>query len=164
MNKPYETEEEKAREATEANAATRSAGVDLLTMIATLACLSVVLVIPKPEISFDRLIAAIEKVESPNERNPWLKYGGAANWRLALWKQYTNLDYYWGASVPNVSREVMLHALTDFCRRYIAEGITPTHWLLATAWLKGYDGAKKVRRTPNDYGERATNLAQEKLP
>lgn len=109
------------------------------------------------ELNFDRLMLAIEEVESPNERRPWSKPGGAANWTPALWHQYSALPYLC-ARQKESSREAMVNALTDFCHRYIAEGITPTYWRLAMAWNKGYDGAKRARRTKDDYGERVSNL------
>ena len=112
--------------------------------------------LPPKEIDFSPLIHAIEAVEGGS----WIHYGGKANWKRTTWQQYSTLNFGL-ASVPAHSREAMVHAFTDYCRRYIAEGITPTTWRLSTAWLKGYDGAKRTQRKTNDYGERCENLVKE---
>jgi len=108
-------------------------------------------------VSFDRLISAIEQVESGS----WSKNGGKANWKPNTWKQFS-AESYGMAQIPSKSREAMIHAFTDYERRYLAEGLNPTIWRLATAWNLGYDGAKKARRINNDYGSRCENLAKEK--
>ena len=120
-------------------------------------CLPMVSVsLPTKEIDYGPLIHAVEAVENGS----WIHYGGRANWKRATWQQYSVLNYGF-ASVPAHSREAMVHAFADYTRRYIAEGITPTLWLLSTAWLKGYDGAKRTRRIHNDYGERVEALSRD---
>lgn len=130
-------------------------------MIAALACMSVVLTIPKPVLNFDKLIAAIEAVESPNERDPWAKAGGAANFKPALWMQYSALNYSY-SQVPYWSHEAMKHAFADWIERYHALDITATNYRLAAAWNLGFRGALHAVRTETCFGSRVANLCEAK--
>ncbi len=129
-------------------------------MMALFACVAITLTIPKPSVDFERLALAVEAKEAGAERHPWSKPGGAANWKRQTWAQYSTLDYS-RAQQPKDSRETMVHMFADYARRYLALGRTPSAWLLATAYLKGFDGALRERRTRGDYGECCENLASE---
>lgn len=134
-----------------------------MSLTILLASAVVTLTIPKPVVNFDSLIAAIEAVESPNERDPWAKAGGAANFTPALWAQYSAMPYSL-AQNPEESHEVMIHAFTDWIRRYLKLGITPTNYRLAAAWNLGFDGALHAVRTETCFGSRVANLCEAKTP
>lgn len=128
----------------------------MITLLATCAVVSLTIP-PTREISFDRLIMAVEEVEN----GKWTSPGGRACWTPRTWAQYSELRYKY-AQDRACSRDAMRHLFADVTARLIAEGITPTHWRLAMAWHRGYEGAIKARRTKDDYGERAAALAEEK--
>lgn len=119
----------------------------------SLACLSVVLTIPKQETSFDRLGLAVEQVEN----GEWRKPGGRACWTKREWVRYSALPFYY-ASNPYHSREAMAHAFSRYTQRLVDAGETPTPWKLAMIWHLGWDEMHRTRRTKDDFGERAANL------
>lgn len=120
---------------------------------------AVVLTVPKPVLTFDKLIAAIEE----KENGLWSNDGGRANWKRETWAQFTMSPFRF-AKEQEDSRLVMRWALQRYTDRFIAMEETPTVWKLAMCWRYGFEGARKKRRVRDDYGDCVANLCEAKTP
>ena len=105
----------------------------------------------------DKLISALYEME--NGGHGWNIQGGGLQWTRVAWKEETSLPYELAMHPPTA---IMLakQRLAKHAARFAHKGITPTPYLLASAWHHGWDGAYDLysKHILDDYGDRARNL------
>lgn len=112
---------------------------------------------PPPPVPVD--LRALVEVIGMVEGGRWDSPGGALCFTAAAWAEETKLPYSL-ASMPTQARIIAMKRLSKFSARLVHANITPSPYLLGSAWRRGYAGAlsKFIAGIPDDYAIRVQNL------